>query len=121
MRRKALPLFELALVLVRLDHVAGIVRSEGSFKSCSSIHEFVNPLILIVLGSQNFVHPILRFLRFFLQLPKDVHLFGGSLARVGIEFAVEMFLKRGKRPSVVSGFQLVKQARVCLRTNPFID
>src|SRR5262245_43485499 len=36
MRRKALPLFELALVLVRFDHVAGIVRSEGSFKSCST-------------------------------------------------------------------------------------
>lgn len=30
------------------------------------IHQFVDPLVLVVFGSQDFVHPILRFLRFFL-------------------------------------------------------
>ena len=30
------------------------------------IHEFVHPLVLVGFGSQNFVHPILRFLGFFL-------------------------------------------------------
>src|SRR5207249_762950 len=106
MRVKDSPLSEIARLLVRFDHVAGIARSGGFFTSCSTN---ASTSLLIRLSSSDSAPKISStrscvFLAFFCN-PKENHLLPGSLGRVGIEFAVEMFLKRGKRPSVVSGFQ----------------
>ena len=51
-RSVEVPLFEIALVLVRLDHVAGIARRSILHKLLNKcIHEFVDPLVLVGFGS----------------------------------------------------------------------